>query len=404
MTSSKRMWAVLTTCVIALAAGAWAADNWPHFRGPKYDGISPDKGIQAKWEKAPPSVWTEKPELGPAFSTFAIVGDKAYTCGEAKGQQVLFCLDANTGKILWQEPFEKHYPDGQGGDGPRSTPTVDGKRVYVQGAWGTLACFDAEAGGKPLWSHTYTAKPTWGYSASVLIEGDLAIAVAGGDAGALIGLKKETGEQVWKAGTGNPSYATPYPFTFEGKRYVVGFLAKTVIIVEPATGREVWSQAWQTDNDVNAASPIFSDGYLFFSSGYGHGACVVKLESDGDKLKSTPVWDGKAIRAKFQSAVLHEGFLYISDEVALQCVEFKTGNPGWTEKGIKDSTLTLADGQLIVLTENGELLIAPASSKEFKPTTRVKVLEGRSWTVPVLCNGQLFLRNLKQATCLQLKP
>jgi outer membrane protein assembly factor BamB len=397
-----RAWAVLTACGLGVAGGALAADNWPHFRGPKYDGISPDKGLQTKFEKAPPSVWAEAPKLGPAFSTFAIVGDKAYTCGEAEDQQVVFCLNADTGKIVWQTPFEKHYPEGSGGDGPRSTPTVDGKRVYVQGAWGKLVCLDAETG-KPVWDRTFGAKPTWGYSASVLIEGNLAIVVAGADAGALVGLNKETGEPVWKAGEGNPSYSTPYPFTFEGKRYVVGFLAKTIIIVEPATGREVWSHPWQTDNDVNAASPIFSDGFLFFSSGYGHGACVVKLAPDGDKLKGEQVWEGKAIRAKFQSAVLYEGYLYISDEVALQCVDFKTGKPAWTEKGIKDSTLTLADGQLIVLTEGGKLVIAPASPKAFEPTTRVDVLEGRSWTVPVPCNGRLYLRNLKQAACLQLK-
>jgi outer membrane protein assembly factor BamB len=398
----RQVLSICTTlvCTLALVAAAPAAD-WPNWRGPNYDGISPETGFQSTWKSPPPIVWEQK--LGSAFSAITCVDGKAYTCGTQEKQQVVFCLDADTGKILWQKPIEPEYRERQGGDGTRATPTIHEGRAYVLGALGRLLCCDA-ASGEEVWSKQFESKPQWGYAGSVLIEGDLAIVTAGGDDGPLAALDKRTGQPVWKCGADPVGYATPYAFTFEGQRYMAGLLGKSVIIADAKTGRQVWSMPWVTDYDVNAATPIFHDGCLLLSSGYKHGAILVKLTRDGDKLTSQTVWESKVIQAKFQTPVLYQDYLYDSGDHGLNCVEFMTGKEMWKKPDVQNSAVLLADGQLIVLTEKGQLQIGRAAPVGFEPTTDVEILKGRCWTIPTLYRGRLYLRNLEQMRCLKLTP
>ncbi len=384
--------------VLGLAAGA-AGGDWPHWRGPNHDGVSPEKGLRTTWDAPPPKVWER--EIGPAFSSFACVGDRVYTCGTSDKQQTLLCLKADTGDVLWKRPFELRYHEPQGGDGTRATPAVHDGRVFIIGALGRLLCASADTG-EEVWSRQFDAKPQWGYSGSVLVENGLVIVPVGGPDAALLALDVKTGKEVWKCGSGVVGYATPYPITLDGRRYVVGFMGKEAIIGEADTGRTVWNLPWQTDWDVNAATPIFHDGHLLLSSGYKHGSTLLKLRREGDRLAATPVWENNNIRAKFQTPVLYEGHLYVSDEVGLKCVEWATGNEKWSRRGTQNGTVLVADGQLLVFTEDGTLLIAPATPAEFKPTAEVQLLDGRCWTVPVLHRGHLYVRNLKRAACFRL--
>ncbi|MEW6249576.1 MAG: PQQ-binding-like beta-propeller repeat protein [Planctomycetota bacterium] len=395
---------LLAPACLALAATTLAADDWPCFRGPRYDGISPEKGLRTDWDQVPPRVWER--ELGSGFSAFALVGGKAYTAGTQDKQQVLFCLDAATGATVWHVPIEKEFREGSGGDGPRGTPTVADGRAYIQGALGRLVCCDA-ATGEVIWSAQYSAKPKWGYSHSILVEGDLAITQAGGDEGAVVALNRRTGEKVWQAGGKAPvGYGTPYPFTMAGKRYIAVFLAKKLLIVHAQDGKEAATVPWETDWDVNAAAPIFHDGHLFVSSGYKTGSAVFKLEPAGDGLKADKVWGiDKVILGKFQSACLWEGKLYVADERALKCVDFLTGKLLWKEDGIRDqgASVLIADGHLLAFNGTGELYIGPLSPDQWAPTAQVELLTGKSWTVPILHDGKLYVRNLKTAACYNLK-
>lgn len=383
------------------ASHAQRAADWPNFRGPNHDGVSPERGLKLTWDGPIPRVWERT--LGDAFSSFAIVGDRLYTCGTVDKQQTLFCLNADTGEELWKQSFEEQIRDPQGGDGTRATPTVHDGRVYVLGGHGKVICFDA-ADGKMIWNRQLRHKPIWGYSGSVLIEGDLAVVSAGDSEGSLLALDRKTGKEIWKTGKDPVGYATPYPFTFNGKRYIAGFMGDCALVVEAANGREVWRMAWKTDWNVNASSPIYHDGHLFFSSGYNHGCIVLKLSAEGDKLSAKPVWQGRALRNKFQSCVLHEGHLYTSDETALKCVEFLTGREKWKKARVEHGTLVLADGHLFILTQNGKLVIAPATPRSFKALTTADLLDDRCWTVPVLHNGRIYARNLSRVACFDLTP
>lgn len=394
----KKCLAFALVAVAAVTASARA--DWPNFRGSNHDGISDETGFKTTWTDSPPLVWERI--IGSGFSSIACVGDKIYTCGTQKEQQVIFCLNADTGNVIWQKRIEKEYRESSGGDGPRATPTVDDGRVYVLGAQGTLLCLDAGTGSQ-IWTAKLRQPPQWGYSGSVLIEGDLAIASGGGSDGALAAYNKVTGKRVWKCGNDSAGYATPYPFTFGGTRYIAVFTAVSAVIAEARTGRLVWRRPWKTDWQVNAASPMFHDGHLFLSSGYSTGSALYKLRKDGDDLAADEIWKNRVMRCKFQSPILHDGKLYTSDQRALMSVDFLTGERLWHQRGIKHGTLVLADGHLLLLTEDGRLQIAKASPAGFEPLATADLLSGRCWTVPVLHRGKLYARNLEQIVCFDLK-
>jgi len=401
MKSVNRITVALIGFGMFVAAVPASASDWPNFRGPKHDGISTEKKLKTAWDKAGPKVLWQR-EIGAAYSSLACVDKRVYTCGTKGGRQVLFCLDAKSGDVIWKKPFEKEYSDGQG-DGTRATPTVDDGRVYIFGSHGRLVCLDAKKG-KEIWSREFNRKPQWGYSGSVLIQDDLAIVSPGQPDGGLCALNKKTGQPAWSCGDDEAGYATPYPFAFEGKRYVCGFLAHSAIIAELETGKEVWRVPWETDWNVNAAMPIFHEGYLFLSSGYRTGCGLFKLAVDGDKLSAKEVWRSKVLMSKFQTPVLYKGKLYASDQSSLNCVDFLTGERHWRKRRVKHGTVLLADGYLIVLTEKGQLRIAKAGPDGFEPSAKARILKGRCWSVPVLSDGRLYARNMEKVVCLDLKP
>lgn len=386
--------------VVVAAGSVLAADEWPNFLGPNYDNISREGGLKTDWSSPLKLVWERN--VGDSFSSFAIAGGRAYTCGTKDGKQVLLALNANDGAIVWEFPIENAYFEAQGGSGTRATPTVRDGKVYILGATGRLACV-ATADGKLIWEHKFSDHPQWGYSGSVLVDGQLAIVSIGGKQGALIAFDKDTGKQVWKSGTQPVGYSTPYPFSFEGKRYICGFLGESAVIAQADDGKQVWELGWKTDWNVNAATPIFHDGYLFLSSGYDHGATLVKLAKQGDKITHTKVWESKVLLCKFQSAVLLDGHLYCSDDKGLKCVEFLTGNLKWEKKRVEHGTMVIAEGHFFLLTEKGELIIAPATPEKYEPKTTAQILSGRCWTLPVLCNGRIFARDLDRLVCFSLK-
>lgn len=404
--------------VVASAAADVPAVDWPQFRGPNHDGVSREKTFARSWpESGLPVLWTR--EVGAGFSSFAVVGGRVFTCGTEDAKQVMFCLDFKNGDVLWKNAYEPEISDPDPHlHGPRATPTVNHGRVYMMGAHGRVICCEADTG-RVVWSRQFTHKPGWGYSASVLIEGDLAIVQAGGEDGALCAMDKMTGETKWRCGDAPAAYATPYPFTLSGKRYVVGFMAQSAIVAEAKTGKQVLRFDWPSHSGVNACSPMVHDGYLFLSTGYGYGAGLFRLRATAEGLTSDEIWRSRKIRNKFQSPVLVDGRLYTNDEDALKCVDFMTGKRLWRKRGLKHGALLAADGHLFILTETGKLMLAPASPEGFSPIAEMKLFEGtsyslsqrimrqrqgaRCWTTPVLCRSRLLVRNHVTVKCLDLR-
>lgn len=404
--------ALLVAAAQAPRAAAGADDDWPCFRGPEQDGISRETGILKRWPRGGlETVW--RIELGAGFSSFAAVGERLYTMAERSGGQEALCLDAKSGKVLWSHPLEGAFMERQGGDGPRATPAVKDGRVFVLGAKGTLAALDAREG-KPVWSKNvladFNAKNiTWGLSASPLLDDDRVVVVVGGKEGPVVAFSQESGEVAWRSGSDGhgdlAGYSTPLSIVHGGRRQIVVLLGRSVASFDAGTGQLLWSHPWRTSYDVNAAAPIHQEGRLFISSGYNEGCALLELPA-GDGGKPREVWRSKVLRNKFSSCVLKDGHLYGFDENRLKCVEFLTGRERWKVSGLGHGTLLLADGHLIVLSDSGDLALAPATPAGYRESARMEgVLKGGvAWTAPVLHRGVLYLRNQKQAVALRMKP
>jgi outer membrane protein assembly factor BamB len=394
---------LVTIGFAALAASAAGADDWPCWRGPDHNGVSKETEWLDRWPDGGPKVlWTA--EVGTGFSAVSVASGRAFTIGNAENVDTVFAFDAATGKVLW-----KHgYPSDLGSEffegGPTSTPTADGDRVFVIGKWGDAFSFEA-ATGKVLWKknlkdETGLPAPGWGFGGSPYVMGDLLLFNIG-EAG--LALEKATGKVVWKSAPHEPGYSTPVVAPRGESALLVLGSGKSFLAVDARTGKEAWRIRWVTQYGCNAADPVVQGDRVFISSGYGRGGALLKLDS------GEPVWQNKAMRNQMNPSVLLGGYLYGVDgdtgqKRALKCVEFATGAEKWAHPGVGSGAVAAAGGKLIVLTDEGELQVGPASPEGWTPTARAKVLDGKCWTVPVLAHGRIYARSAEgRVVCLDVR-
>lgn len=398
----NRTASLLAAFSLTLACTAPAAD-WPQWRGNNRDGISTEKGWKTSWPTGgPAALW--KLNLGPACSSFAVVGEHVYTMGNQKDTDSVYCLDAKTGKTVWQHSYPAPLEPTMFEGGPCSTPTVNGENVYTIGRHGQLFCLNKDTG-TVVWTKDllkeFSAKPIkWGYSGSLLVLGDKVLIDAGAPGASAVAFDKTTGKLLWKAGDDIASYSSPIGFQNGGKECVAFFNAAGLVIRDAADGKELSRFPWKTSYDVNPTTPIVSGDKVFIASGYGHGGALLQLSASG----VTKVWESKSIKNKMNSSVLWEGNLYGFDESKLTCLDFATGAVKWQQDKLGAGSLILADGKLIVQAEDGNLVIAEASPAAYKELARTQAVPKRSWVIPVLANGRIFCRNNSgDVTCIDVK-
>ena len=388
-----RIRGLLTVCALVVAGAGYAAD-WPQWRGPNRNGISAETG----WAPTsnPRRVWTA--QVGQGFSTIAVVGNRLYTMGYALGQDWIHCLNTANGKAVWQYKF----PSTAGSyEGPRATPTVSGGRVYTINRHGLAHCLRADTG-KLIWKADVAGllnadEPGWGFGGSPLIHGNLVLYNVG-TAGAA--LNKDTGKLVWGSGPRTAGYSSPVPFNAAGKRGVAFFVAWGIVAVNPENGLPLWQYPWNTDNDVNAADPVFSGDSVFISSNYGKGGALLRL----GRGNPTVAWQNRNMKNHFNTSVLLGGHLYGNDENTLKCIDLRTGDERWRLRGIGKGGIIAADGKLIVLTERGELIFAQANPNGYSEIARATALNDACYTHPVLANGFIYCRsNQGNLVCLDVR-
>lgn len=394
----------LAILAFASAVVAPAAD-WLHYRGPTQNGVVAET-LPATLT-APRQLW--KTKVGTGTCSVVVQGARIFTAGNAdKRHDVVFCLDAATGKPLWQHRYEQTLEPNMFEGGPRATPTIDGDRVYALGQAGDLFCLDA-ASGKVKWqkhlvNDFHGRKPGWGYSGSPTVEGDLLIVEPNAATGSTIALNKLTGALVWKSGSDAGGYATPVVADIAGQRTVVVFKAQALIGVDAKSGLESWRTEWRTDYDINAATPVVIGNSILISSGYGTGAALFEIGPRG----ATQKWRNRDLRTHINSPVVRRNGIFGIDGNTgggnLVCLDLASGKRLWIERSVKGGSLVLADDKLVVLTEKGELVVAPAITNEFKPLLRAQVLDKRCWVQPTLSDGRLFVKNnAGDLACFELK-
>ena len=386
------------------------ANDWSEWRGSDHNGIAHTTDWNPKAIENPANIkW--KIRIGMGYGGMSVSGPYLYTTGYYLKKKIsdcyVYCLDAETGKEIWKYLFPINAHDIPW-PGPRSMPTVDNERLYVQGQDGDLFCLNKMTGAL-VWKTNIFDKntvPMFGYAASVLIEGDLAI-VNASESG--MAFNKYTGKLVWNSKKSRGGYAVPVAFDFEGMRYIAMFSAVYLNIEEPATGEIVASYIWKTRDGCNVADPIVSGNRVFIASDYGMGCIMLELVHSGDGLELRKVWENQSIHAHMATPVLVDGYLYGSSGDAnwdwghFVCVDWDTGKTMWTAETPPGmlGTVIAAAGKLILYDDYGQLFIAQATPAGFKPLAqkqfikfdKKQFLEYRCYTPPTFCRNCIYIRN-----------
>lgn len=403
--SSRSIAAALSACVLTAGLPVAAAD-WPQFRGPHRDGISRETGLLASWPEAGPQVlW--RTELGEGYSGIAASGGRLFTMfGHGKDEFVV-CLDAAEGKELWRHRTGSKWED-RFGNGPRSTPTLDGTTVYALGARGRLVALSVDDG-KQIWARDlqkdFGAKPPrWGVATSPLVDGGrLLVDVGGREGAAIVAFDKADGSELWRSQDGSAGYSAPIAVTVGGLRQVLFFTARDIVSLSPEDGALNWKLAWKTSYDVNAAAPVFvAPDRVFFSSGYDKGSVMLRLGVREGRATVEELWRSREMKNKFSSSVLHGTHLYGFDEATFKCVDTRTGETVWRHRGLGHGSLIYADGHLIVLSDDGQLLLVEATAEAYREKAGFRVFNGKTWTSPALVDGRLYLRDEKELISLDI--
>jgi len=345
-----------------------------------------------------------------------VSGDKVILFHRVDDKEIVECLEAKSGKTVWKFDYPTSYRDDFGFDeGPRATPSVSEGRVYTFGAEGALNCVDL-ATGSNVWTvnakkELEAPKGFFGFACSPLIEGNAVLLSVGGKNGAgIVAFDKATGKLLWKATDDEASYSSPVLATLEGRRAAVFLTRNSLRAVEPASGEVFWQVPFQPPSrtSVSAATPIVVGDLVFISTAYGTGAELLRINPTG----ATKVWASEdALSAHYATPVYQDGFLYgihgrtdpSFEPANLRCIEVRTGKIRWEEKAFGAATLMLAGKRLLILTERGELILAPASAGGFKAIARAQILPNQVRAYPALADGFLYARSKDRLICLDLR-
>jgi outer membrane protein assembly factor BamB len=384
-----------------------AAEDWPRWRGPRGDAISRETGIPDTFPSGgPPQLWAA--DVGVGYSSPVARAGRVYLFTLNDRQEVLTCFDGNSGNILWSDALKDSMWAGSY-PGTRATPTIDGDAIYTYGGAGQLVCRDLETG-SPRWvlnvlKTTGSRNLQWGTASTPLVVGDTVVVQSGKDSNVAVAVRKSDGSVAWKSeARGVGGYAHPILADVAGKPQLVLFAGEAVVGADPATGKTLWSEPWQTSYDVNAATPVYRDGHLMVSSEYGHGSMMLQLDANGAKK----LWESTEIQSKFPNLILDGDALYANSAGTIKCMSWPDGRILWEAKDTKlrlgtgGSLLRLGD-RLLALSDRGKLSLCRATRDGITLLDQADVLDARqAWSSPLLYGGRLFAKGDTEFVCVDL--
>jgi len=403
LTAALLQWVAQTSTAASL--------DWPQWRGPNRDGVSTEQGLLKTWPKEGPPLFWKATGLGAGFSGVSVSGPRVYTMGDLGDANHVLALNRADGQILWSTKIGKAGAPGWGGfAGPRATPTVDGDLVFALGQFGEVICVNA-ADGKEVWRKHLTTDfggplMEWGFSESPLVDGDQVVLTPGGPNGTVVALKKKTGELIWqtKDWTDNAHYSSIITAEIEGVRQYIQLTDKTLAGVAPSDGKVLWKVARKGATAV-IPTPIYADGHVYVSSGYGTGCNLFKVAKEGG-FTATQVYANKVLENHHGGVVKVGGYLYgYSENKGWTCQEFKSGAGQWQEqKKLGKGSLVYADGHFYCReeAEKGVVALVKATSAGFEEEGRFTPPDRsgkQSWSHPVIAGGKLFLRDQDVLLC-----
>jgi len=386
---------------------AQAADV-AQFFGPERNGVIQGAKLARDWQATPPKELWRQP-IGEGWAAYAVVQGRAYTQEQRGEEELVTCYDLFTGKLLWSHADKARFSQWQSGDGPHATPTADAGKVYSYGATGLLTCLEA-ATGKKIWQRSVLEENDlknieWGTSSSPLVVDNLVVVTGGrGPAPVLFAYRKETGEPAWKAGEDEASYASPSLAVLAGKRVILSNNARALLVCDPATGKVLLDYAWGDSKWPKASQPLVLDqDRVFLSAGYGMGCLMLKIEATSEGLlTATELWTGMKMKTQFNSPAELAGHAYGLDDGRLACVDLETGDRLWKEGRYASGQTLLVDDLLIVQSEGGAVHLAAAKPEGYEDLGKVEALSSKTWNHPTLAGRYLLVRNDREAVCYEL--
>lgn len=380
----------------------------PQFFGPARNGFVPAVQLDEDWKTNPPTeLWRQS--IGAGWSAFAVVSGRAYTQEQRGEEELVTCYELLTGKLLWAHADKTRFFQWQGGEGPRATPTIHEGLVHTYGATGLLNCLDASTG-KSLWqrsvlSENRLANIEWGVSASPLIVDDEVIVTGGNPRGpVLFAYNRKTGAPIWKSGDDQANYSSPILATLAGKHLILCNNVRALTAYDPADGAIILDHAWGGEKFPKASQPVvISEDRVFISAGYGMGCQLLEVKAKPDgKLSTTEIWSGMKMKTQFNSPALLKGHLYGLDDGRLACIDIATGDRLWKEGRFASGQSLLAGNRIIVQNESGPVHLCAAKPDGFTELAKLNALSSKTWNHPVLAGRFLLVRNDREAVCYEL--
>jgi len=396
-------WGVATAAIALLVGAAPTASDWPQFRGAQRNGVADGAGLDG-WPEGGPKVAWKRP-IGQSFSQLVVRENAVFTGTSDDSQDYLVRLDGTSGEEVWRLAVGDLFVN-QFGNGPRSSPTLDGEMVYFSNTAGKLFAVKAADGGL-TWSVDLQERfgvetPRFGYSWAPLVLDDLVlISVGAAEDKALAALDKKTGQTRWTALSGPVGYGSPVVAELGGQLQILLVQGKMLTALD-AKGQVVWSH--ELAEGAIATPLLVGDGRIFIATSGDAGCVMLAVKNGDDGFAVEELWKNRNMRNHFNSTVLHGEFIYGFDNATLRCLSVETGEVQWVKRGWGKGSLIAAGDSLFVLSDKGKLIQIDATPEGYHELGAIQALEqGRSWTSPSMAAGRLYLRNLTEMTCLDMR-
>jgi outer membrane protein assembly factor BamB len=383
-----------------------ARADWPGFRGVNRDGVVQGVALDLDWVAAPPAAVWRRP-VGPGWSSFAVAGDVFFTQEQRGDDELVSCYRLATGAPVWRHRDKVRFWESNGGAGPRGTPALAGGRVFTFGATGLLNALDA-ATGAGAWRRDVATEadvkvPTWGFSSSPLVVGDVVIVAA---AGRLAAYGAATGEPRWMGPARGGSYSSPQRWTADGVEQVVLLHDAGATSVSPVDGTVLWEYAW---TGAAIVQPAFAaDGGVLVAAGGASGGLGIRrlaVAHEGHAWTPTERWTSTGLKPYFNDMVIHRGHAYGFDGSILACIDLSDGKRVWKGGRYGNGQLVLLPEQdvLLVVSEEGELALVRATPERFVELARVPGISGKTWNHPAVVGETLLVRNGEEMAAFHLR-
>ena len=387
------------------------SSDWPGFRGAARDGRYTGPPIVTAWPReGPPPLWRR--EVGDAYGSMSIVGNRLFTMERHGQTEGAHAYDTATGELIWKDRHDSEFARILGNDGSLTTPTWNDGRLYTLGVTGEFRCLDADTG-RVLWRRNIIEEngaklPEYGVAASPLVVDGKVVVLAGGPNGrSVVAYDEVSGERVWSSLDDPQAYTAPMIATLDGVRQILVVSGTRVMGLQIADGALLWEYPWRTTElMLNVTQPLVVDGTkVVVASGYQMGGVMLDVKRRNGAFEVKKVWASGDLESKFNAPVLFGRHLYGFDEQHLVSIDLETGRATWRQRDTFGfGQLVLAGESLIVVSEWGDVALVDATPDGYRPRGAFQPLKERTYNVPAVAHGTLFVRSRREMKAFDLRP